>query len=799
MSPSYQKSLLSISAFQQQFLSVLDCRVDIARRYHGFAHGQYVSESLLEHPLICWNDATDCVDNRTLLTQAVEPVLQVLMQHNTTVQRYLTGLEVPSMTHGFPVLPSSSIASIISRPVAQSLIQSMYVEPMKSLMSTITAMNITPTAQRIRKTSCGTLRPRDQPTLSRPLVIEADGTADMDNEECSLEQGLFPYLFPFNTGAWDGVMGICAYLRLRCSQLFSPFTLCKNYLLLMFHVRQAHLLRENCSSSVLQRDIDRYTTEHPHATQQQIMQNVMKHSVPATVPASPAWFRRELHNLLAMVDAWGLPSFFLTLTADEHTPLKWTEINDMEQLLKSFCSGFSFEDAPVECSTHFLQRIQDFLKEHIFRDDGHGILGRCEHYVIRYEVQHRGSLHAHIVIWITAEDVAQAAAEISGCIPAVFDDAKQEFIAPTDPKQLALFNLVTKKQMHTCIEGMCLGDNHRCKYGFPHAVQPNRAPVFQATSNRYLYYRPRHEDRNVSPYHPTILLLWGAHMNLQRVTQTAWSFYMLKYAMKAEPTGHLVINEAAMAQLGLQRMDAVHLSTASALILSKPVSPAEAAMICLEQPAVQASSPVDYIASNPPQLRRHRVLRNPGVLAAPVDNYCARPNAVDNVTFSQYFTVHKVNKKNHMAGATLVGRDMLNNYVWKMAEPFIVRFTDYHPVYQTEPFFYNVLLQHTVFRSEAALLTPTNRSRTYFEQCYLNDLVKTMDDVEDLLKAYAKRHLQDSEQLSASRLCCWRRTVLWRTSWAPLTLLPKHHISLLHSLPLVALLPFLSLIYPLCS
>ena len=52
MSPSYQRSLLNCSAFQQQFLSVLDCPADIAKRYHGFADGQYISESLLEHPLI---------------------------------------------------------------------------------------------------------------------------------------------------------------------------------------------------------------------------------------------------------------------------------------------------------------------------------------------------------------------------------------------------------------------------------------------------------------------------------------------------------------------------------------------------------------------------------------------------------------------------------------------------------------------------------------------------------------------------------------------------------------------------
>ena len=744
MSPSYQRSLLNCSPFQQQFLSVLDCRIDIANRYHGFAHGQYVSESLLEHPLIAWNDATERIENRAFLTQALEPVLQVLMQKNSVVQHYLTALEVPSMKHGFPMLSSSSIAGIVNRPIAQSPIQSMYTDPLKPLMSTVTAMNVAPAPRRSATTSCGTLRPRDHPTLSRPLVMQPDGTADSSGENCSLEQALFPHLFPFNTGAWDGAVSICTYLRLRCSQLFSPFTLCKSYLLLMYHVRQAHLLSQNCSSTMLQRDIDRYTTEHPHATQQQIMQHVLKHTVPSTVPGSPAWFRRELQNLLAMVDAWGLPLFFLTLTADEHSPLKWTEINDMEQLLKSFCNSYSFENAPVECSAHFLKRIQDFLREHILHENG--ILGNCKHYVIRYEVQHRGSLHAHIVIWIEAVDVPQAASEISACIPAVFDEASQEFIAPSDPQRLALFNLVTKKQMHTCIENMCLGDNHRCKYGFPHAVQPSHAPVFQPTNNRWVYYRPRDADRNVVPYHPVILLLWGAHMNLQRITQTAWSFYVLKYAMKAEPVGRLVIDPEGMSQLGLHRMDAVQLTTASALILSKPVSPAEAAMICLEEPVVKASSPVDYLASAPPALRRNRVLKCNQVVPAPVDHYMARPNALEHLTFTQYFKAHKVNRMRSMPNALSAGVDLFGFHVWEMAQPFIIRFTDYHPVYQTEGFFYNVLLQNTTFRSEHTLISPSNHSKSYFEQCHLTGLVKTIDDVDALLQAYARRHLQDHEQ-----------------------------------------------------
>lgn len=51
-------------------------------------------------------------------------------------------------------------------------------------------------------------------------------------------------------------------------------------------------------------------------------------------------------------------------------------------------------------------------------------------------------------------------------------------------------------------------------------------------SNRYIYYRPSWAHRNVVPYHPIVAILWGAHMNIQRINSAAWSFYVLKYAMK---------------------------------------------------------------------------------------------------------------------------------------------------------------------------------------------------------------------------------------------------------------------------
>ena len=61
--------------------------------------------------------------------------------------------------------------------------------------------------------------------------------------------------------------------------------------------------------------------------------------------------------------------------------------------------------------------------------------------------------------------------------------------------------------------------------------------------------------------------------------------------------------------------------------------------------------------------------------------------------------------------------------MYRSPNPLFVRFSDFHPQYQTESFFYNVLLQRVAFRSEAALLSPANLEQSYFSECRYRGLV----------------------------------------------------------------------------
>jgi hypothetical protein len=42
----------------------------------------------------------------------------------------------------------------------------------------------------------------------------------------------------------------------------------------------------------------------------------------------------------------------------------------------------------------------------------------------------------------------------------------------------------------------------------------SQKPTLNSDSNRWEYYKPRYVDRNDVAYHLTLLLLWGAHMNM---------------------------------------------------------------------------------------------------------------------------------------------------------------------------------------------------------------------------------------------------------------------------------------------
>ena len=85
------------------------------------------------------------------------------------------------------------------------------------------------------------------------------------------------------------------------------------------------------------------------------MRHVLRYSMPSTMPRSPSWHRRQLKDLITMVDAWGLQDFFLTFTVDEVTDTRWQEINVIESIATHYNAQFAWRTVLLNAwhfSTH---------------------------------------------------------------------------------------------------------------------------------------------------------------------------------------------------------------------------------------------------------------------------------------------------------------------------------------------------------------------------------------------------------------------------------------------------------------
>ena len=141
---------------------------------------------------------------------------------------------------------------------------------------------------------------------------------------------------------------------------------------------------------------------------------------------SPAWHATKLTDLLTMVDRFGLPSFFVTLTADEVSSMRWREYDDLEEFLHRFNTSFDWKDAPVEGNHLFMTRTRLFMKEFILHKTD-GILGTVTHHMLRVEYQSRGSPRIHLVIWVNDVDTERVTKELLEHVPASYDPRKGEF------------------------------------------------------------------------------------------------------------------------------------------------------------------------------------------------------------------------------------------------------------------------------------------------------------------------------------------------------------------------------------
>lgn len=129
---------------------------------------------------------------------------------------------------------------------------------------------------------------------------------------------------------------------------------------------------------------------HPQMSEQERIRNVATFVLPANVAGSPSYHRKARNDLICISHHHGLPHLFLTLTADEHTELRWPEVRTFEDLMRLMLSDdgrdLNWSQAPVEMARLFVDRVNAFLREHVLCATG-GLYGKINHFVLRYEAQ----------------------------------------------------------------------------------------------------------------------------------------------------------------------------------------------------------------------------------------------------------------------------------------------------------------------------------------------------------------------------------------------------------------------------
>jgi hypothetical protein len=112
----------------------------------------------------------------------------------------------------------------------------------------------------------------------------------------------------------------------------------------------------------------------------------------------------------------------------------------------------SWKDCLIEYVHLFHTRVCTLLNNYIFCQNG--ILECVKHHVCWYEIQHRLSLHCHIILWVCKNDVDKVTNEITTYVLVEYDELNHKFIQPLKSHQNKLLNFVLKKQLHISTKKM---------------------------------------------------------------------------------------------------------------------------------------------------------------------------------------------------------------------------------------------------------------------------------------------------------------------------------------------------------
>ena len=242
-----------------QSLALVDVSIDLAYKYHGFFSGQLSRKSIFDGPLVMLSQDTTLDPSVVLLP--LQRILHANAQHNWLYHTYLSMLERSNnVLQTFPVAPLQSVARFMGQvqdraPMAEEMLMA---HQGKQGLGIIVDADVNVLAKPYSVFKVGNVVNRHHGT-NIPAYVQVDGSPVLSGDDSlSIEMALFPYLFPKGAGYLRSTMHLGQYLKWRMTCLFSIFTMCKIYPLMMHQSKQLENVAKNVLEVHLEAEIYKY-------------------------------------------------------------------------------------------------------------------------------------------------------------------------------------------------------------------------------------------------------------------------------------------------------------------------------------------------------------------------------------------------------------------------------------------------------------------------------------------------------------------------------------------------------------
>ncbi|XP_062103455.1 uncharacterized protein LOC133814524 [Humulus lupulus] len=265
--------------------------------------------------------------------------------------------------------------------------------------------------------------------------------------------------------------------------------------------------------------------------------------LPSSFIGGPRDMRKRYMEAMALVQRYGKPDIFLTMTCNPN----WPEItNELGPHNES-------QNRPDLVARVFHAKLEE-LKDQLFKRK---IFGKVSAYVYVIEHQKRGLPHAHFLIILQNEWKLHA--------PEYFDEIISAEI-PDKNTNIHLHNVVVKHMMHGPCgvlnpSNVCMKGNRGCKSNYPKnyasatTVGNDCFPIYRRSNNGMtVKVRGQYLDnRWVVPYNPYLLATFESHINVEICS----TIKAVKYLYKCIYKGHDRVAFNLVSEINNQQVDEI--------------------------------------------------------------------------------------------------------------------------------------------------------------------------------------------------------------------------------------------------